>query len=109
VLNLVKEYYGGYWLFKQAFFAGRRRRLRKLLPCDSARLAPLLVMHLSDSKYTLGNGARFSSVRSLEQVVQEVCDELLPAVAFVSGNHTRELDEPWWRPRAWAQLRSHPY
>jgi hypothetical protein len=96
VRKLVKEYYGGYWLFEQAFFRDPRRRLRKLLPCDRARLAPLLVMHLSDSKYTSGAGARYSIVRSLEQFVQEVCDGRLPVVAFVSANHT--IDEPWSRP-----------
>lgn len=76
--SMAKEYYGGCWLLSQTFARGRKRRLgfqrlRKLLPCDGARLAPLLALHISDSKYTLGDGARHSVKLSMADHLRRAC------------------------------------
>jgi hypothetical protein len=85
--RMVKEFYGGCWLFANAYArpkrgggwrdnAGRVRadlfpKLRKLLPCG--RVQPLLALHFSDSKYTVGSGAKYSRKRTTDQVVAAGC------------------------------------
>ena len=76
--RMIKEFYGGCWLLAQRFAVDRRRRhgfarLRKVLPCDGERLRPLLALHLSGSKYTLGPDARHSHVASLADFVARAC------------------------------------
>lgn len=82
--SMAKEYYGGCWLLAQAYARSSSTEarpfgpLRKLLPCDEGRLSALLAMHISDSKYTLGDGRRHSVVRSMAQSLRAACGR--PAV-----------------------------
>lgn len=104
IMDLIKEYYGGLWLFESPYFPIASLRIRKLIPCDPARLKPLLAMHISYSKYTLGAGAQFAVVRSLEQYVNEACSERTPIARFARGNHTLVPPRAAYRPREGGEL-----
>mmetsp|Transcript_27497 Transcript_27497/g.74020 ORF Transcript_27497/g.74020 Transcript_27497/m.74020 type:complete len:736 (+) Transcript_27497:53-2260(+) len=84
---MIKEYYGGCWLYAQDFVAraplrpkGNFSKVRKLLPCNRSRLTALLAMHNSNSKYTLGDGGRYSArarerqeLASMEALLDHAC------------------------------------
>jgi hypothetical protein len=89
--RLLKEYYGGYWLFSSHFYRSWHASLLKLVPC--ARVEALLAMHISDSKYTNGDGAQYSTVRSMEGFMRRACGEKAGSVTFGSAEWFKVVGE----------------